>query len=79
MSELASLLREKLLVQSIFTLTDMKRIYQTKLAQCPQGHVLGSTGVSDNLLEKSVLSVGATKINLMVSGTLRSPKLYSIS
>lgn len=63
--ELSTLLREKLLVNFVFTMNDMKRIYQTKLAQCQPGHVL-ATGVSDSLLEKTVLSCGATKIHYMV-------------
>lgn len=64
--ELSILLREKLLVHHVFTMADMRRIYQTKLAQCGPGHILG-TGVSDNLLEKTVLTVGATKVGFMVS------------
>ena len=64
--ELSILLREKLQAQHVFTMSDMRRIHQTKLAQCGPGHVLG-TGVTDNLLEKTVLTVGATKLTYMVS------------
>lgn len=66
MQELSSLLRDKLLAQTVLSMTDLKNCYQTKLAQCPPGHILG-TGVSDNLLERAVLKMGASKVNYMVS------------
>ncbi|XP_067931838.1 DNA-directed RNA polymerase III subunit RPC5-like [Watersipora subatra] len=63
-AELSLLLREKLLTDCVFTMADMRRIYQTKLAQCPAGHIL-ATGVSESLLEKTVLNSGAIKIHYM--------------
>ena len=64
-SELSTLLREKLLANYVLTMNDMRRIHQTKLAQCPPGHVLAA-GITDGLLEKTVLSCGAKKIHYMV-------------
>lgn len=62
--ELSALLRDKLLVNSVLNMSDMRHMYQTKLAQCPPGHVL-ATGVSDTVLEKAILTCGAVKVHYM--------------
>jgi len=52
-------------VNSVLNMSDMRHMYQTKLAQCPPGHVL-ATGVSDTVLEKAILTCGAVKVHYMV-------------
>ena len=63
--ELVNFVQEKLYSRYILTLSDLKRLFALKLAQCPPGHVLG-TGVSDRLLEKTVIEVGGTRLQTQV-------------
>ncbi|XP_064644634.1 DNA-directed RNA polymerase III subunit RPC5-like isoform X1 [Lineus longissimus] len=60
-TELLNFIQEKLYSRYVMTLTDVKRLFSIKLAQCPPGHVLAG-GVPDKLLEQSIVEVGGVKL-----------------
>lgn len=59
--ELREFIAEKLKSRYVLTLNDAKNLLALKLAQCPPGHILG-TGVSEKLLEYTLLDVGGIAI-----------------
>ena len=59
--ELCRFIREKLAARYVLTLTDVKNLLALKMAQCAPGHIL-STGVSEKLLESTLVDVGGIAI-----------------
>ncbi len=56
--ELVGFVHDKLSSRYVISMTDLRRQFDFKLTQCPQGHILGS-GVSDRMLHQTALDVGA--------------------
>ncbi|XP_064614481.1 DNA-directed RNA polymerase III subunit RPC5-like [Liolophura sinensis] len=59
--ELVEFTRDKLHSKTVLLKTDLKRLFSLFLTQCPPEHVLRS-GVSDQMLEESVLVSGGVKL-----------------
>nr|XP_006818447.1 PREDICTED: DNA-directed RNA polymerase III subunit RPC5-like [Saccoglossus kowalevskii] len=62
-TEVTNFVREKLLQQYILTISELRRMLVSKLAECPPGNVL-SSGVSDTLLEECACDIGAQSLQL---------------
>lgn len=65
-TEIFNFVQEKLFSRLVLTLSELKKLFTLKLAICPPGHVLGS-GVSDKLLEETVIEVGGIRLKNQVS------------
>lgn len=79
--ELVEFTRDKLHSKNVLSKTDLKRLFSLFLTQCPPEHVLRS-GVSDQMLEESILASGGMKLEFQVKkislNRLRSSKENSI-
>lgn len=63
--EVLNFVREKLYTRFVVSASELRRLFQMHLAQCPPGHVL-SSGVSDKMLEESILNVGGIQLENQV-------------
>lgn len=63
--EVQNFVKEKLYTRFVVSTSELRRLFQMHLAQCPPGHIL-STGVSDSLLEEAVLKVGGVQLENQV-------------
>lgn len=68
--EVVNFVRDKLYTRFVVSASELRRLFQMHLAQCPPGHIL-ATGVSDKLLEESVLKVGGVQLENQVSVVFR--------
>nr|XP_019922586.2 DNA-directed RNA polymerase III subunit RPC5 isoform X1 [Crassostrea gigas] len=59
--EVLNFVREKLYTRFVVSASELRRLFQMHLAQCPPGHIL-SSGVSDKILEESILNVGGVQL-----------------
>jgi DNA-directed RNA polymerase-3 subunit RPC5 len=64
--EVTNFVRDKLFTRFVVSASELRRLFQMHLAQCPPGHIL-ATGVSDKLLEESVFKVGGVQLENQVS------------
>ena len=60
-TELMNFIQEKLYSRFVLSMSDLKRLFNVKLSSLPPGHILGK-GVSDKLIEKTVLEVGGISL-----------------
>ena len=64
-TELLNFVQEKLYSRYVLNMTELKRLVNLKLSQSEPGHIL-ATGVSEKILEQTILQVGGVKINSQV-------------
>ena len=60
-TELMNFIQEKLYSRFVLSMSDLKRLFNVKFSSLPPGHILGK-GVSDKLIEKTVLEVGGISL-----------------
>ncbi|XP_013381144.1 DNA-directed RNA polymerase III subunit RPC5 isoform X1 [Lingula anatina] len=76
-TELTNFIQEKLYSRYVLTLSDLKKLYQMKLAQCAPGHVLAS-GVTDHLLQKTVIEVGGSQLQVQWPPSSQEEPIFAL-
>ncbi|XP_056019128.1 DNA-directed RNA polymerase III subunit RPC5-like isoform X2 [Ostrea edulis] len=75
--EVVNFVRDKLCTRFVVSASELRRLFQMHLAQCPPGHIL-ATGVSDKLLEESVLKVGGVQLENQWPPNTQQEPIYAL-
>ncbi|XP_022319153.2 DNA-directed RNA polymerase III subunit RPC5-like [Crassostrea virginica] len=75
--EVQNFVKEKLYTRFVVSTSELRRLFQMHLAQCPPGHIL-STGVSDSLLEEAVLKVGGVQLENQWPPNTQQEPIYAL-